>query len=95
MIRHVVFFSVKEGEDAEAVFEGLSVLTSNPHALHLEIGRNLKVDPLSHEVDFVVYGEFAGEAALTAFKNHETYQTSIKLVRHLRNLRISADFESR
>jgi hypothetical protein len=92
MIRHIVFFSVPDPAQCETVFNGLSLLKGNPHALTLEIGRNLKTDMLNSEVDFVVYGEFADEAALAAYKNHPLYQQSIAIVRPLRDMRIAADF---
>ncbi|PIE10939.1 MAG: stress responsive protein [Rhodobacterales bacterium] len=95
MIRHVVMFSVRRPEDAEAVHDGLCLLKANPHALTLEVGRNLATDPIpGAQVDFVVYGEFADESALQAFKTHPTYAASIAAVRPLRDLRVSADFLS-
>ncbi len=92
MIRHVVFFSVSDPADREAVFAGLRLLESNPHALRLSICPNLKRDQLGNEVDFVVYGEFEDEAALDAYKAHPLYGQSIALVKSKRKLRIAADF---
>lgn len=95
MIRHVVFFSVRDGADRETVYQGLQILSGNPHALHFEVGRNLRVDALTDDaVDFIVYGEFADEDALERFKAHETYAQSIAQVRPLRELRMAADFRS-
>ncbi len=92
MIRHVVFFSVRDPADLATVEAGLKILESNPHALRLAIRRNLRRDGLSGEVDLVVYGEFTDEAALDAYKAHPTYAESIAVVRPLRDLRIAADF---
>lgn len=95
MIRHIVFFTAKSPEHRETIFEGLSLLTGNPHAHLLEIGRNLKSDQLQGEMpDFVVYGEFEDEAQLQAFKAHPLYERSIQIVRPLRDKRIAADFLS-
>ncbi len=44
MIRHVVFFNANNPEDENAIFDGLSILSNNPHALLFEVRRNLKVD---------------------------------------------------
>ncbi|MDI7861271.1 Dabb family protein [Rhizobiaceae bacterium n13] len=93
MIRHIVFFTVSDPDNLEAVRAGLSILTENPHARTLEIGTNLKTDQLGGEVDFVVYGEFDDEAALAAYKAHPLYQQSIELVRPLREMRIAADYD--
>ena len=44
MIRHVVYFSVRSEADRDQVLNGLRLLEANPHALHLEVGENLKLD---------------------------------------------------
>ena len=95
MIRHVVYFSVRSEADRDRVLSGLRLLEANPHALHLEVGENLKLDSLDNEIDFVVYGEFADEAALEAFKAHPVYEASIAVVRPIRDLRIAADIVAR
>ena len=95
MIRHVVYFSVRSEADRDQVLNGLRLLEANPHALHLEVGENLKLDSLGNEIDFVVYGEFADEAALEAFKAHPVYEASIAMVRPIRDVRIAADIVAR
>ena len=77
------------------MLSGLRLLEANPHALHLEVGENLKLDSLGNEIDFVVYGEFADEAALEAFKAHPVYEASIAMVRPIRDKRIAADIVAR
>ena len=93
MIRHIVFFTAPE-ENREAVRNGLTRLTGIPHALTLEIGENLKSDQWGNAVDFIVYGEFADEAALAAYKAHPNYQISIDRVRPIRELRMAADYDA-
>lgn len=92
MIRHIVFFSVREGETVDAVVEGLAILAEIPFSQRLEIARNLKGDQLGNDVDVVVYGEFADADALAAYKAHPLYAESIRRVRPLRELRLAADF---
>lgn len=94
MIRHIVFFSVPDQGNMDAVMDGLRILQSIEHASVLEVIRNSKVDPWSDEIDIVVYGEFKDAEALAAYKADPKYRESIGLVRHLRGLRISADFEA-
>ncbi len=95
MIRHIVFFRVKNPSDAETVFAGLSLLAGIPHAHHFEVGRNLLVDAISPDgPHFIVYGEFADAAHLAAYKAHPLYQQAIDIVRPLRDLRLAADFLS-
>jgi hypothetical protein len=90
VIRHFVFFSARPGQ-LETVFQGLQILESIPHARHIEVRRNEKLDTLSNEIDVVVYAEFDSDAALDAFKAHPLYQESIDRVRPNRELRFVAD----
>lgn len=95
MIRHIVYFSVSSASDRDRVLDGLRLLEANPHAMHLEVGENLKLDSLGNDVDFVVYGEFTDAAALEAFKAHPSYEASIAAVRPIRDLRMAADIVAR
>jgi len=94
VIRHIVFFSARDSEQIEAIRAGLSLLTASPYAQRLEIGTNIKTDALGSEVDLVVYGEFADEAALVAYKADPLYQRSIDIVRPLREIRMAADYDA-
>ena len=95
MIRHIVFFTAKSPDTIDAICEGLEQLGTIPHSLHFEVTRNTKVDQISNEVDVVVYGEFADEAALAAYKAHPPYAQATRRVRPLRELRLSADVVAR
>jgi len=92
MIRHIVFFSLKQSEDIATAENSLRRLKDIPEAEFFEVGRNSKTDALSNEIDLVVHGEFVDEAALARFKQHAYYQEAITVVRPLRNLRYSADY---
>jgi quinol monooxygenase YgiN len=92
MIRHIVLFRARDPRDREAVLTGLSLLRSIPAASVLEVERNSRIDPWSDEIDVVVYGEFADEAALATFKAHPLYAEAIRLVRPLRDLRLAVDY---
>ena len=95
MIRHIVFFSAKDPGDVERIRDGLSMLSTIPHAQHFEVGRNLQSDQINQDrIDLVVYAEFKDEAALAAYKAHQTYQDCIALVRPMRELRMAADFQA-
>ncbi|GLR91659.1 Dabb family protein [Bradyrhizobium iriomotense] len=92
MIRHIVFFTAKDKAHINRMMEGLSILTTIPHARRAEVARNHKSDQLGNEIDVVVYGEFDNETELVAYKAHELYQESIRRVRPLRELRLAADY---
>ncbi|PZV33520.1 Dabb family protein [Mesorhizobium kowhaii] len=91
MIRHIVFFSARRKEDVEAVHTGLQALGKIPHSSLFEVTLNTKVDPLSDEIDVVVYAEFADDAALAAYKAHPLYAQTTSKVKPMRELRYSAD----
>lgn len=94
MIRHIVFFSARAGEDVDAVKSGLELLGSIPHSSVFEVSLNTKVDPLCDAVDVVVYAEFADQAALAAYKSHPVYAEATRKVKPLREMRYSADIVS-
>jgi hypothetical protein len=91
LIRHIVFFSAKRRENIEAMRAGLMALGTIPYSTLFEVALNTRVDPLSDEIDVVVYAEFPDEAALAAYKAHPTYAETTAKVRPMRELRFSAD----
>ncbi len=94
MIRHIVFFTARRPEDIDTIRRLLGRLGDIPHALAFEVAANARIDPIGEAADIVVYGEFAGEAALAAWKAHPIYDETTQTVRPLRELRWSADFRS-
>lgn len=94
MIRHIVFFTAKRAEDVAEIQRRLGRLGEIPHALAFEVAANARIDPIGEAADIVVYGEFADEAALAAWKAHPIYDETTQAVRPLRELRYSVDFRS-
>lgn len=94
MIRHVVFFTAKDRKDLPEIMEGLRLLGTIPHVDHFEVTQNTKVDLYGNDIDVVVYGEFADEAALAAYRAHPTYNEATRRVRPLRDMRFAADVEA-
>jgi len=91
-LRHVVFFSARDKADIPRIMAGLEVLSAIPHSRCFEVRQNTQSDALSSEVDVIVYAEFDSAKALAAYKADPLYETSIKAVRPLRDMRIAADF---
>lgn len=91
MIRHIVFFSAKDPNDADAICAGLSRLGHIPHSTKFEVSLNRKSDPLSNAIDVVVYAEFADDSALAAYRAHPLYAETTQIVKPMRELRFSAD----
>ena len=94
MLRHIVFFTAKAPAKRETILHALRRLGEIPHSLAFEVVANGKIDPYGNDIDIVVYGEFADEAALAAYKAHPIYDETTRLVRPMRELRYSADFRS-
>ncbi|WP_332685210.1 Dabb family protein [Bosea sp. (in: a-proteobacteria)] len=94
MIRHIVFFTAKDPAERDTIVEALAHLGEIPHSLAFEVVANAKLDPMGNEIDIVVYGEFADETALAAYKSHPVYDETTQRVRPMRELRHSADFRS-
>jgi len=92
MIRHIVMFSCKDRADLDTIYQGLSVLTQIPHAVVLEVSHNEKIDQIANDIDVIVYGEFATVEDFRAYKSHPLYEESIRRVRHLRDIRVAADY---
>lgn len=91
-LRHVVFFSAKDKADIPRIVEGLQILSRITHSAFFEVRLNTQSDALSSEVDVIVYAEFDSADALAAYKADPLYETAIKAVRPLRDMRIAADF---
>jgi len=91
-IRHVVFFSATDTADIDRIAQGLSMLGQISNVQNFEVSRNRRVDATSHEVDVIVYGEFANQTELDAYKAHPIYHECIAVVKPLRELRMAADF---
>ncbi|ESQ77766.1 Dabb family protein [Asticcacaulis sp. AC402] len=92
MIRHIVMFSCKDRADVDVIYRGLSVLTQIPQVAHLEVALNEKIDQIGNDIDVIVYGEFASVEDFRAYKAHPLYEESIRRVRHLRDIRVAADY---
>ena len=91
LIRHIVFFSARRKEDVEAVRTGLLALGNIPHSSLFEVTLNTKVDPLSDEVDVVVYAEFADDARWPPTRRTRSMRRPPARSNLLRELRYSAD----
>jgi hypothetical protein len=94
MIRHIVFFTLKNPSETAAVMAKLERLGSIPGSTLFEVRPNQKADQIGNDIDIVVYSEFPDLAALRAYKKHPTYADVTADVRPLRELRFAADVET-
>ena len=93
MIRHIVFFTLKDPREAQDIIGQLKRLGTIPGSTLFEVTQNRKADLFGNEIDIVVYAEFPGIDALHAYKKHPTYMDVTNTVRPRRELRFAADVE--
>jgi len=94
MIRHIVFFTLKNPAETPSVVKKLSRLGTIPGSSLFEVRANSKADQIGNDIDIVVYSEFPDLAALRTYKKHPAYAEVTAEVRPLRELRFAADVEA-
>lgn len=94
MIRHIVFFSLKDPAQTAGVVAKLERLAAIPGSTLFSVTPNAKSDLFGNEIDIVVYSEFPDLDALKAYKKHPIYMEVTSIVRPMRELRFAADVEA-
>ena len=92
MIRHIVLFNVKEGEDKDQVAaiaaKVLEPLVGQiPGLLHVEVERCF------NGVDFALYSELESREALAFYAPHPLHEEAKSHFFHLLDSRVAADYE--
>ncbi|MDP3738464.1 MAG: Dabb family protein [Hyphomonadaceae bacterium] len=93
MIRHIVFFTLKNPAEIDGVIKKLQRLATIPGSTLFEVKANFKSDLYGNDIDIVVYAEFPNMDAMKAYKKHPTYNETTAAVRPLRELRFAADMQ--
>ena len=91
MVKHIVLFTVKEGEDKDRVAAlAASVLEplaeKIPGLLHAEVRRCFVGS------DFALYTELESREALAFYADHPLHQEAKTHFHHLLNTRVAADY---
>ena len=92
MVKHIVLFTVKEGQDKEQVAKiAASVLEplvgKIPGLLHMEIRRTF------NGMDYALYSEFESREALTNYASHPLHLEAKEHFFHLLGSRVAADYD--
>lgn len=92
MIRHIVLFNVKEGEDKDQVAATASrvlepLVGQIPGLLHVEVERCF------NGVDFALYSELEDKEALALYADHPLHTEAKSHFFHLLDSRTAADYE--
>jgi len=93
MIRHIVFFTLKDPREAADIMRHLRRLGTIPGSTLFEVSQNRKADLFGNDIDIVVYAEFPHMEAMHAYKEHPTYMDVTNTVRPRRELRFAVDVE--
>ena len=92
MIRHIVLFNVKEGEDKDQVAAIASkvlepLVGQIPGLLHVEVERCF------NGVDFALYSELETREDLAVYADHPLHTEAKSHFFHLLSARFAADYE--
>ena len=92
MIRHIVLFNVKEGEDKDQVAAIASrvlepLVGQIPGLLHVEVERCF------NGVDFALYSELEDKDTLALYADHPLHTEAKAQFFHLLSSRAAADYE--
>jgi hypothetical protein len=93
MIRHIVFFTLKDPAQKADAIGKLERLGTIPGSTLFQVRANTKSDQIGNDIDVVVYSEFPSIEALKSYKKHPTYDEVTNTVRPMRELRFAADIE--
>lgn len=92
MIKHIVLFNVKEGEDKDAV-AAIAKEALEPLAGRIEGLISLEVCRCFNGCDFALYSELESKEALAFYAPHPLHEEAKSKFFHLLSGRMAADYE--
>lgn len=92
MIKHIVLFTVKEGEDKDAV-TALAASVLEPLAGKIDGLLHAEVERCFNGVDFALYTELESREALAFYADHPLHTEAKSHFFHLLSGRTAADYE--
>ena len=92
MVKHIVLFNVKEGEDKAAVAK-LAASVLEPLADRIEGLHHVEVRETYAGMDFALYCELENREAMAAYAVHPLHEEAKSHFFHLLSSRVAADYE--
>lgn len=92
MIKHIVLFNVKEGEDKERV-TALAASVLEPLCGKIKGLRHAEVRRCFNGADFALYTELESREALAFYADHPLHTEAKSYFFHLLSSRTAADYE--
>jgi hypothetical protein len=93
MIKHIVLFNVKEGEDKDAV-TAIAKTVLEPLAGKIDGLIHAEVERCFNGVDFALYTELESREALAYYADHPLHTEAKSHFFHLLSGRTAADYEA-
>ena len=92
MIKHIVLFNVKEGEDKDQV-AAIATKVLEPLVGQIPGLLQLEVRRAYNGMDYALYSEFESKEALAAYREHPAHLAAKEHFHHFLDKRIAADYE--
>ena len=92
MVKHIVLFNVKEGEDKDAVAK-LAASVLEPLVGKIEGLAHVEVRRTFAGADFALYSELDSKEAMAAYAVHPLHEEAKSHFFHLLSSRVAADYE--
>ena len=92
MVKHIVLFTVKEGQDKEQVAE-IAASVLEPLVGRIEGLKSLEVRKCFAGADFALYCELESREALAYYAPHPLHEEAKSHFFHLLESRVAADYE--
>jgi len=92
MVKHIVLFNVKEGEDKQKVAD-IAASVLEPLAGKIEGLNHVEVRATYAGADFALYCELESREAMAAYAVHPLHEEAKSHFFHLLGCRVAADYE--
>ena len=92
MVKHIVLFNVKEGEN-KAQVAALAAAALEPLVGRIEGLNHVEVRPAYAGMDFALYCELSSKDAMAAYAVHPLHEEAKTKFFHLLSSRVAADYE--
>ena len=92
MVKHIVLFNVKEGEDKAAVAK-LAASVLEPLAGRIEGLNHVEVRETYAGTDFALYCELESKEAMAFYADHPLHTAAKEKFFHMLSSRVAADYE--
>lgn len=96
MIKHIVFWKIKEDLDFDGVFEEMKIRVDGmngkiPGLVHVELGRDFNNSEFAYDV--ALYSELENKDALSTYQDHPVHQLVKEFIGAVTDARAIVDYE--